>query len=108
MHHLHEKDFLHWFFLHGLQAAELFPRLREQKHLEHKGPITRAMEEEWCAIEQYDRDIAEAQREFNWRVKRAGERYLWVVSKLKRQTAGLPALSVPEGVHGSPHTNGVT
>jgi hypothetical protein len=77
-----QADFLKWVTMHGPEAGDSFPGLLEQKH--YTSPITPQSEEEWQAIRRYEREMAEAHQELQWKVKQAGINFLRGLDRLAK------------------------
>ena len=73
-----------WIIRHGIEAVAFFPRLRERKHWDYRGPITPAIADEYAAIQRYFREEAQAAQDMEWTMKRAGEKYLFAVTELRK------------------------
>lgn len=97
-------DFESWILLHGIENAYLFPQYRESKHLDLSNKdYCEAVENEWLALREYFREEADAMEEARLRIKRAGERYLWMLLMGKAPRPPESAVLVDEVVeHNAP------
>lgn len=78
------NNLLSWILCHGIDNAELYPPLREARHLEaYDGMIVAVEEEDWAIVQEYITEEAAAITECRQRIQRAGEVYLWKLARLK-------------------------